>query len=87
MPPKKKLKLPSQGASTPSRTENPQLTPTAGQPVQPEAPSKPGTEYDSIVADPWTDEQETSLLKGIIKWKPVGSSRSIHLMLLFYYAF
>lgn len=28
-------------------------------------------EYDYL-ADPWTDEQETALLKAIIKWKPVG---------------
>lgn len=28
-------------------------------------------EYD-LLDDPWTDEQETALLKAIIKFKPVG---------------
>lgn len=82
MPPKKKLKLLSQGASTP-HAENPQLTHPTPVSAQADTPSKLGIEHDPIVADPWTDEQETSLLKGIIKWKPVGSSRSIHLILSF----
>lgn len=62
MPPKKKLRL-----NAP--TENPQSpanTPSEGAPQR--TPS-----YD-LVTDPWTDEQETALLKGVIKWKPVGLS-------------
>lgn len=27
-----------------------------------------------LLDDPWTDEQETALLKAIIKFKPVGRS-------------
>ena len=65
MPPKKKPRL-----TEASETENGQAsaTPASGESAKPE------TDYD-IVADPWTDEQETALLKAIIKWKPVGTVR------------
>lgn len=64
MPPKKKPKL-----AEASELENGQVssnTPASGE------SAKQDTDYD-LVADPWTDEQETALLKAIIKWKPVGS--------------
>ena len=37
-------------------------------------PDRPADESTSpeVALDPWTDEQEISLFKGIIKWKPVG---------------
>ncbi|KAL4934590.1 uncharacterized protein BDV17DRAFT_10424 [Aspergillus undulatus] len=60
MPPRKKPKLNSQGENA----QSPANTPADG-----DAQRTPS--YD-IVSDPWTDEQETALLKGIIKWKPVG---------------
>ncbi|PGH32647.1 MRG-binding protein [[Emmonsia] crescens] len=77
MPPRKKLRLSSQGASTP-QAENLQHTPTT--PAQPDGASKPEAESDSIVTDPWTEEQETSLLKGIIRWKPVGMHKHFRML-------
>lgn len=66
MPPKKKPRV-----TGPAEPENngPAASNTPG---SGESSAKPETDYD-LVADPWTDEQETALLKAIIKWKPVGS--------------
>ncbi|BCR86403.1 uncharacterized protein ACHE_30390A [Aspergillus chevalieri] len=70
MPPKKKPKL-----AEASETENGQssATPASGESAKLE------TDYD-IVADPWTDEQETALLKAIIKWKPVGMHKHFRMI-------
>jgi MRG-binding protein len=38
-----------------------------------EEPNEPSTPAYDILKDPWTDEQETALFKGIIKWKPNGN--------------
>lgn len=65
MPPKKRPRLSSRAASATPQADNPANTPASTE------SAKPGTEYD-LVTDPWTDEQETALLKGIIKWKPIG---------------
>ena len=65
MPPRKKQK-----ATEATEAENGHASPNT--PAPRDSASKPDTDYD-LVADPWTDEQETALLKAIIKWKPVGS--------------
>jgi hypothetical protein len=67
MPPKKKAKT-AAAVSTPTADEDAMVIDTP-QPQKAEEPQKPA--YD-ILKDPWTDEQETSLFKGIIKWKPAG---------------
>ncbi|KAL2061921.1 hypothetical protein VTL71DRAFT_7299 [Oculimacula yallundae] len=68
MPPRKKTKGSVRAPSTPAADEDPMAVDTP-QPDTAEAESKPA--YD-ILKDPWTDEQETSLFKGIIRWKPAG---------------
>jgi MRG-binding protein len=64
MPPKKK-KNSVRAASTPIGDDDPMVL-DAPENVEPPKPS-----YDPL-KDPWTDEQETSLFKGIVKWKPAG---------------
>jgi MRG-binding protein len=66
MPPKKKGKAAgsTRAASTPVPDED-------AMDIDPKENEDEKEGYD-ILKDPWTDEQETSLFKGIIKWKPAG---------------
>lgn len=70
MPPKKKARLSSRAASTPSG-ELLEIPPRASEPRTPVKDEQTGAE---LPRDVWTDEQETSLFKGMIRWKPVGLS-------------
>lgn len=74
MPPRKKAKT---SPPQPEKQWTPAKTPTSN-----DSASKPEEEEFDPVADPWTDEQETALLKGIIRWKPVGELRLVRLSLL-----
>ena len=76
MPPRKRPKLSSRAPSSTPQVE------TAKQPTPvnstTESAQRSDTEYD-LVNDPWTDEQETALLKSIVRWKPVGIHASSYL--------
>ncbi|KAH8804729.1 chromatin modification-related protein EAF7-domain-containing protein [Xylogone sp. PMI_703] len=73
MPPRKKTKGPAQTPSTPTVDEDAMdIDPTPA-----EESNKPA--YD-ILKDPWTDEQETSLFKGIIRWKPAGMHKHFRMI-------
>ncbi|KAJ5806595.1 uncharacterized protein N7503_004197 [Penicillium pulvis] len=66
MPPRKKTK---RAHSTTPQAETAQSS--ADTPGSTDSVEKSEADYD-MLTDPWTDEQETALLKAIIKWKPVG---------------
>ncbi|TVY34418.1 Chromatin modification-related protein [Lachnellula subtilissima] len=78
MAPKRKGKSTARAASTPVADEDAMVI-DSPKPQQVEEPPKPS--YD-ILNDPWTDEQETSLFKGIIKWKPAGMHKHFRMIAL-----
>jgi MRG-binding protein len=68
MPPRKKFKRPiSPPGPDDYGMDLDAPTPDVEEPNEPPAPA-----YE-ILKDPWTDEQETALFKGIIRWKPNGN--------------
>ncbi|KAL1955574.1 hypothetical protein VTO42DRAFT_8453 [Malbranchea cinnamomea] len=78
MPPKKKQKISAAGDAAPSQSDHVHLTP------QP-AVTKREIDYEAIANDPWTDEQETALLKGIVRWKPVGIHKHFRMLAIYDY--
>ncbi|MCJ1474481.1 hypothetical protein MMC13_003139 [Lambiella insularis] len=74
MPPKKKARLSSRAASRAASTLS-VGTPAETIPVVEDkaTPAKIDlSPQKELLTDPWTDEQEISLFKGMVKWKPVG---------------
>ena len=69
MAPRKKTKASARGVSTPVADEDVMDLDAPTPDVEDESPAPA---YD-LLKDPWTDEQETSLFKGIIRWKPNGN--------------
>lgn len=67
MPPKRKGRVPSGAAPTPPVDPAEHTVEVLATSAEPDAAK------DKLESDPWTDEQETSLFKAMIRWKPVGS--------------
>lgn len=70
MPPRKKTRTITQVPATPTVDED-------AMDIDPPATEETDKPAYDILKDPWTDEQETSLFKGIIRWKPAGAWPSI----------
>ncbi len=70
MPPKKKTKGTAKAPSTLVADEDAMIIDTPQQ--TPKPIEEPAKSEDELLKELWTDEQETSLFKGLIKWKPNG---------------
>ncbi|KAK1020242.1 hypothetical protein LTR33_019116, partial [Friedmanniomyces endolithicus] len=73
MPPRKRTRI-SQ-ATSPTPTSQPP-TPAAAE------VASPSKSEDKLLTDPWTDEEEIGLFKGLMTWKPTGIHKHFRLIAL-----
>lgn len=74
MPPRKKQRVSQAASPTPTSQPKSPTPAAASSPVSPhKAEDEAATPQDSILNDPWTDEEESGLFKGLIKFKPTGT--------------
>ncbi|KAI9684386.1 MAG: hypothetical protein M1829_002196 [Trizodia sp. TS-e1964] len=82
MPPKKKARGASKAASSRSRESTRETLHTATATPAPTKDQDQTPAFDDI-NDPWTDEQEISLFKGIIRWKPAGMHKHFRMISIY----
>ncbi|KAI9794720.1 MAG: hypothetical protein M1833_007377 [Piccolia ochrophora] len=75
MPPKKKPRLSTR--ATPLQDSQPSTTAT---PTDTDTPNKRQLPSVDSPADPWSDEQEIALFKGVIRWKPAGLHKHFRML-------
>jgi len=81
MPPKKKPRLtPSAPASSPPAPPLPSAALATSASLVSTPAALPSTPTIPDVNDPWTPEQETSLFKALIRYKPTGIHKHFHML-------